>query len=57
MIIDLDRNATTPIHPEVAQVMAECLLQGFGNAASSHRGTATVHGRCWKTPAKGLAAC
>ena len=40
MIIDLDHNATTPIHPEVAQVMAECYLQGFGNAVSSHR-----HGR------------
>ncbi len=40
MIIDLDHNATTVIHPEVAQVMADCYLAGYGNAASSHR-----HGR------------
>ncbi len=40
MIIDLDHNATTPIHPEVAQAMAQCYLAGYGNAASSHR-----HGR------------
>lgn len=40
MIINLDHNATTPIHPEVAQAMAECYGQGYGNAASSHR-----HGR------------
>ncbi len=37
MIINLDHNATTPIHPEVAQAMAECYLQAYGNAASSHR--------------------
>jgi cysteine desulfurase len=37
MIINLDHNATTPIHPEVAQAMAECYLRGYGNAASSHR--------------------
>ncbi len=37
MIINLDHNATSPIHPEVAQAMAECYLQGYGNAASSHR--------------------
>jgi cysteine desulfurase len=37
MIIDLDHNATTPIHPEVAQVMGECFLAGFGNPSSSHR--------------------
>ncbi|MGM0489927.1 MAG: cysteine desulfurase family protein [Planctomycetota bacterium] len=37
MIINLDHNATTPIHPEVAQAMSECYAQGYGNAASSHR--------------------
>jgi cysteine desulfurase len=37
MIIDLDHNATTVIHPEVAQVMADCSLAGYGNAASSHQ--------------------
>ncbi len=36
MMINLDHNATTPIHPEVAQTMAECFLAGYGNAASSH---------------------
>ena len=40
MIINLDHNATTPIHPEVAQAMCECSLQGYGNATSTHR-----HGR------------
>ena len=40
MIINLDHNATTAIHPEVAQAMAECYLAGYGNAASSHQ-----HGR------------
>lgn len=37
MIINFDHNSTTPIHPEVAETMAECYLQGYGNAASSHR--------------------
>ncbi|MFW6169538.1 MAG: cysteine desulfurase family protein [Planctomycetota bacterium] len=37
MIINLDHNATTPIHPEVAQALSECYLQGYGNAASSHQ--------------------
>lgn len=40
MIVNLDHNATTPIHPEVVQAIADCYLQGYGNAASSHR-----HGR------------
>lgn len=40
MIINLDHNSTTAIHPEVAQTMAECYLHGYGNASSSHR-----HGR------------
>ena len=40
MIINLDHNATTAIHPEVVQAMAECYLAGYGNAASSHQ-----HGR------------
>ena len=40
MIINLDHNSTTAVHPEVAQVMAECYLAGYGNAASSHQ-----HGR------------
>jgi len=40
MIINLDHNATTPIHPEVAEAMMRCYLEGHGNAASSHR-----HGR------------
>ena len=37
MIINLDHNATTPIHPEVAEAMAQCYLSGYGNAASSHQ--------------------
>ena len=37
MIVNLDHNATTPLHPEVAQAMADCYLQGHGNAASSHQ--------------------
>ncbi|MHB8860817.1 MAG: cysteine desulfurase family protein [Pirellulaceae bacterium] len=37
MIIDLDHNATTVLHPEVAQVMADCYAAGYGNAASSHQ--------------------
>jgi cysteine desulfurase len=40
MIINLDHNATTAVHPEVAQAMAECYLAAYGNAASSHQ-----HGR------------
>jgi len=32
----LDNNATTPLHPEVADVMAECYRAGYGNAASQH---------------------
>ncbi len=37
MIINLDHNATTPIHPEVAEAIAQCYLSGYGNAASSHQ--------------------
>jgi len=36
-IIDLDQNATTALHPEVARAMAECYCAGYANAASSHR--------------------
>ena len=32
-----DHNATTPIHEEVAQVMADTLRTSFGNASSIHR--------------------
>lgn len=32
----LDNNATTPLHPEVVEVMAECYRNGFANAASHH---------------------
>jgi cysteine desulfurase len=39
-MIDLDHNATTSIHPEVAQAILECSLAGHGNAASAH-----AHGR------------
>jgi len=39
-MINLDHNATTAIHPEVVQAMADCYLAGYGNAASSHQ-----HGR------------
>lgn len=37
MVIDLDHNATTPIHPDVATAMLECSLAGYGNAASAHQ--------------------
>lgn len=40
LMINLDHNATTAIHPEVAQAMIDCYAQGYGNPASSHR-----HGR------------
>jgi cysteine desulfurase len=32
----LDYNATTPIHPEVADVMAPLLREGWGNPSSAH---------------------
>lgn len=32
----LDNNATTPLHPEVAEVMARCYQAGYANAASQH---------------------
>ena len=32
----LDNNATTPLHPEVAEVMAGCYRDGYANAASQH---------------------
>jgi cysteine desulfurase len=31
-----DYNATTPVHPEVAEAMAEALAEGFGNPSSMH---------------------
>jgi cysteine desulfurase NifS/selenium donor protein len=34
--IYLDYNATTPIHPEVAEAMLPFLREGFGNPSSSH---------------------
>lgn len=36
MRIYLDHNATTPIHPQVANTMAEVLREHFGNASSVH---------------------
>ncbi len=35
--IYLDHNATTSLHPEVAQAMTECYAQGHVNPASQHR--------------------
>ena len=35
-IIYLDNNASTPLAPEVASVMAACLQETFGNPSSSH---------------------
>jgi cysteine desulfurase len=35
-MINLDHNATTPMHPEVAQAIHECALAGYGNASSAH---------------------
>lgn len=32
----LDNNATTPLHPDVVEVMVECYREGFANAASQH---------------------
>ena len=34
--IYLDHNATTPIHPEVVQAMAQCYHDGYANPASQH---------------------
>ena len=31
-----DYNATTPVHPEVAEAMAVALAEGFGNPSSMH---------------------
>lgn len=36
MRIYLDHNATTPLRPEVIEVMAEILRSGYGNPSSSH---------------------
>jgi len=36
-LIDLDHNATTPVLPEVAAVMADCYGQGYANPASQHQ--------------------
>jgi cysteine desulfurase len=35
--IYLDYNATTPVHPQVAEAMCNCLDTCFGNPSSSHR--------------------
>jgi cysteine desulfurase len=35
--IYLDHHSTTPLHPQVAQVLAECYAQPFYNPASQHR--------------------
>lgn len=35
--IYLDHNATTPIHPDVAQAMARSYAEGYANPASQHR--------------------
>lgn len=35
--IYLDNAATTPVHPEVAQAVMECMLEDFGNPSSLHR--------------------
>ncbi len=37
MHIYLDHNSTTPIAPEVAQVIADCYRDGYVNPASQHR--------------------
>ncbi|MEC8495543.1 MAG: aminotransferase class V-fold PLP-dependent enzyme, partial [Planctomycetota bacterium] len=36
MAIHLDHNATTPLRPEVRELMLELLDQGLGNASSVH---------------------
>ena len=35
--INLDHNATTPIHPEVVEAMAGCHAAGYANPASQHQ--------------------
>ncbi len=35
--IYLDHNATTPIHPEVAEAMTRCEAEGYANPASQHQ--------------------
>jgi len=37
MTIYLDHNATTAVHPEVAEAMGECFNAGYANPASQHR--------------------
>ena len=34
--IYLDNNATTPVHPEVVEVVAQCMREGFANPGSRH---------------------
>ncbi|MES2789360.1 MAG: cysteine desulfurase family protein [Planctomycetota bacterium] len=34
--IYLDNNATTPVHPEVVEVIARCMRDGFANPGSRH---------------------
>lgn len=34
--IYLDNNATTPVHPEVVEVVARCMREGFANPGSRH---------------------
>lgn len=36
-LIYLDHNATTPMLPEVAEAMSQCLAAGYANPASQHR--------------------
>jgi cysteine desulfurase len=35
-VIYLDYNATTPLHPQVAEAMMSCLRENFGNPSSIH---------------------
>jgi cysteine desulfurase len=35
--IYLDHNATTPVHPEVREVLMACYENDFGNPSSVHR--------------------
>jgi cysteine desulfurase len=34
--IYLDNNATTPVHPEVVEVITRCMRDGFANPGSRH---------------------
>ncbi len=41
--IYFDYNATTPVHPEVVEIMNQYFLKNFGNAGSVHEFGLNAH--------------